>query len=96
MAPRDPTADTEPNFESAEWEVMRNVLIDNGKSPDEAVDILRQGWRGQHERNVEPGTNGNYSSIRTGKVERMAIETPRTQSGDLPRVSSTYSQPSTS
>ena len=44
--------DVEPNFEGAEWEGLRTALTDNSKTPDEVAEILRQGWKNQHERNV--------------------------------------------
>ena len=52
MEPRNPTADREPDFEGAEWEGLRTALTDSGKTHDEAVEILLQGWKNQHERNV--------------------------------------------
>ena len=53
MDPRDPTADIEPDFEEEAWEAPRQALIEGGKSLEEAVDVLKQSWRSQHNRNLE-------------------------------------------
>ena len=49
----DPTTETKPNFEDGVWEGTRNTIIAGGKSLEEAVEILKAGWRAQHERDVE-------------------------------------------
>jgi len=49
----DPTLETEPDFESETWEVPRNAIVEGGKSDEEAVEILRQSWKVQHERNIQ-------------------------------------------
>ena len=53
MQLRDPTRDVEPNFEDAVWAVAREAIMAGGKSPEEALDILKEGWRTQHERDLE-------------------------------------------
>ncbi|KAF9782113.1 hypothetical protein BJ322DRAFT_1022596 [Thelephora terrestris] len=45
----DPTAETEPDYESAVWDAARNAIIAGGKTPEEAIGILREGWRAQHD-----------------------------------------------
>ena len=52
MQLRDPTGDTEPDFLSDNWEGLRNVMIEEGRTEDEAVEILKRGWKAQHEKNV--------------------------------------------
>ena len=49
----DSTAEAEPDFENAVWEGTRNTIVTGGKSLEEAVEILKAGWRAQHERDVE-------------------------------------------
>ena len=46
-------SDVEPDFEGTEWIGLQTALTNSGKTPDKAAKILRQGWRNQHERNVE-------------------------------------------
>ncbi|KAF9789218.1 hypothetical protein BJ322DRAFT_1017925 [Thelephora terrestris] len=53
MQLRDPTTETEPNYEDAVWDAARNAIMAGGKSLEETLEILRQGWRGQHKRAVE-------------------------------------------
>ena len=50
---RNPTADTEPNFEDAVWNGARDAIVAGGKSPEEANQILQEGWRAQHTRDLE-------------------------------------------
>ena len=52
MALRDPTADTEPDFEDISWEVPRNAMVNEGKTPEEAIEALRRSWRILHEKNL--------------------------------------------
>jgi len=51
--PRDPTADIEPDFESDDWRITRDALVNGGGSEAEATDTLRQAWRTQHQRNLD-------------------------------------------
>ena len=53
MEPRNPTANTEPDFEEEAWEVARNAIVAGGKEPAEAVEIMRQSWRTQHQRELD-------------------------------------------
>jgi hypothetical protein len=53
MQLRDPTTETEPNYEDAVWDAARNAIMAGGKSLEETLEILGQGWRGQHKRAVE-------------------------------------------
>ena len=41
MAPRNPTADEEPNFKDKIWEATRAAIVEGGKTVEEAVEILR-------------------------------------------------------
>ena len=52
MALHDPTADTELDFEDISWEVPRNAMVNKGKTPEEAIEALRQSWRILHEKNL--------------------------------------------
>ena len=52
MALRDPTADTEPDFEDISWEVPRNAMVNKGRMPEEAIEALRRSWRILHEKNL--------------------------------------------
>jgi len=52
MQLRDPTGDTEPDFLSDNWEGLRNVMMEEGRTVDEAIEILKRGWKVQHEKNV--------------------------------------------
>ena len=75
MQPRDPTEDTEPDFESDAWQGARNAIISGGKTAEEATEILRQSWKVQHEKDIEawnerlqqpPGSEqGNEGNIQT-------------------------------
>src|SRR5579872_2183075 len=53
MAPRDPTGDVEPDFEGMEWSTTKDAIILSGKTPEEAVEMLRTGWRSTHQRNLD-------------------------------------------
>jgi hypothetical protein len=53
MEPRDPTADIEPNFNDEVWDALRSALIEGGKSEEEAVGIIRESWKAQHDKEVE-------------------------------------------
>ena len=52
MPPRNPTADVEPNFEEDHWEGARTAIMGGGKTAEEANEILRQAWKGRHERDL--------------------------------------------
>ena len=52
MQLRDPTGDTEPDFLSDNWEGLRNVMMEEGRTEEEAIEILKRGWKAQHEKNV--------------------------------------------
>lgn len=52
MQLRDPTNETEPNFEEAGWEGTREAIMAGGKSLEEAIVILREGWQVRHERDL--------------------------------------------
>jgi hypothetical protein len=52
MPPRDPTSDVEPNFEEDAWEGAIAAIVEGGKSEEEAVEILKQGWRTKHDRDL--------------------------------------------
>lgn len=56
MAPRDPTTDIEPNFESEEWLAVRQTMLVQGESEEQVVEALRKAWRDQHQKNVEAWT----------------------------------------
>jgi hypothetical protein len=53
MQPRDPTDDNEPDFDTPVWEGAKAAIIAGGRSAAEAIEILRAGWRAQHERDLE-------------------------------------------
>ena len=53
MQLRDPTLEAEPNFEDVAWEAARNAITAGGKTLEEAIEILKEGWKVQHERAVE-------------------------------------------
>lgn len=53
MAPRDPMADIEPNFESDSWNTTREVMVNQGLLAEQATEILRQSWKAQHEKDIE-------------------------------------------
>ena len=50
MAPRNPTADTEPNFESEAWEA---AIVAGGQSVQDAINLMKQAWKTQHEKDLE-------------------------------------------
>lgn len=45
--------ETEPDFEGETWEGARNAIMEGGKSVEEAVEVLRQSWKIQHEKNLQ-------------------------------------------
>lgn len=53
MAPRDPTADTEPDFGSDCWNPTREVMVNQELSTERAIEILRQSWRAQRQKDIE-------------------------------------------
>ena len=53
MAPRNPTANVEPDFEGGEWSATREAFVGQGNSQEEAVEMLRKAWRDQHQRSLE-------------------------------------------
>jgi hypothetical protein len=53
MAPRDPTEDTEPSFLEEVWDPVRKALIEGSKSEEEAVGVLRQSWKAQHDKDLK-------------------------------------------
>ena len=70
MAPRDPTAETEPEWESEEWKLTREALINQGKTVDVAVDVLRQAWRDQHQKRIEAWNAHLEQQLQTQECER--------------------------
>ena len=52
MVPHDPTADMKPDFKDISWEVPRNAMVNEGKTPEEASEALRQSWRILHKKNL--------------------------------------------
>ena len=52
MAPLNPSTEVEPNFAGESWEAARDGIISGGKTAEEAIEILTQSWRAQHERNL--------------------------------------------
>ena len=50
MAPRNPTADKEPDFEDESWEGPRTAIMEGGRTAEEAVGMLGQSWRTKHDR----------------------------------------------
>jgi hypothetical protein len=52
MPPRDPTLDVEPDFEEEAWEGTIAAIVEGGKSAEEAVEILRRGWRTKYDRDL--------------------------------------------
>ena len=53
MVPRDPTADTEPDFGSDCWNPTREVMVNQELSTERAIEILRQSWRAQRQKDIE-------------------------------------------
>src|ERR1700753_2420911 len=53
MAPRDPSLDVEPDFESEQWNLPRGALVAQGSSVEEAVATLQKSWRDQHQINLD-------------------------------------------
>jgi len=45
--------DTEPDFEDETWELARNAIVEGGKLVEEAVEVLRQSWKVQHEKHIQ-------------------------------------------
>ena len=66
----DPTAETKLSFEDAVWEGTKNTIITGGKSPEEAVEILKAGWRAQHERDIEAWNEHVQQCQREAENER--------------------------
>lgn len=52
MAPRDPTAEVEPDFQGEEWDIARDALVAQGNTEDEAIAVLQKSWRDQHQRRL--------------------------------------------
>lgn len=52
MQLRDPTGDTKPDFLSDNWEGLRNMMIEEGRTIEKVVEILKRGWKAQHEKNL--------------------------------------------
>lgn len=53
MPPRDPAGYEEPDFEGDDWGDVREALVAGGKTVEEAVQVMRQSWKAQYDRNLE-------------------------------------------
>ena len=53
MPPRDPADFVEPDFEGDDWESVREALVAGGKTVEEAIQVMRQSWKAQYDRNLE-------------------------------------------
>ena len=52
MAPRDPTADEEPDFEDEVWEGTGAAIMGGGKMAKESVELLRLSWIAKHDKDT--------------------------------------------
>ena len=80
MAPRNPTADKEPDFEDESWEGPRTAIMEGGRTAEEAVGMLGQSWRTKHDRDVASWTGHmrlEQEAVLAAREEQEAAATQR-------------------
>jgi hypothetical protein len=85
MQPRDPTDDNEPDFDTPVWEGAKAAIIAGGRSAAEAIEILRAGWRAQHERDLEAWEDFQRQRRQEEEFDRDREREREMQSGSNPQ-----------
>ena len=84
MAPRNPTADEEPDFEDESWDGPRTAIMEGGRTAEEAVAMLRQSWRTKHDRDVASWTEHTRLEQEAALAAREAQEAAAVPTIELP------------
>ena len=86
MAPQNPTADKEPDFEDKSWEGPRTAIMEGGRTAEGAIGMLRQSWRTKHDRDVASWTKHTRLGQEAALAAREEQEAAAIPAIELPKL----------